>query len=1260
MSDVTTDYLTPPSALDANPCRDDTATVLSARARALLVQLCGPNGAPRAEAALQRQHSTGQPRASLGAALVELRADGRAREADALEILAAAVPPAATNLLLHCRRRRLPPPQPPLAPPTGNGDRPDAFLVGGLPTFGRKDQLLTLSPQRPQQKRNHEHVQRPQGQGQRPMSQQQEILLAPHAKQARAYRTEPVPRAIFNCLVQEKEQAAARIAYQGLGIPVDRTSLDEEAESQDQNSAPAFPDCIGAGARRRMQLHSPNPVCDLEQSKPAALPVNPLPRGPSARTSKAPRRVRDRRKSPWLLAAARDPRKTPAARHAATSETPREELLRALDPELRHAFRIALEKIDAHPQRRLSLQVLSILLGAASMLLPDVATAPPSLADAPSAQLPPLANEICLCLDGVAFLARACASLKERARLLLHHAFLEKALDGAGEGVREDDFMAIPPQQDAILRRAALCGRLYRSLALFVDVYSSGELGSVLQSAALFIGSVLDQYADLLLQMLDQDAWTSGPRGHCPVTPWSLLIDAERFIDDLETIADVVADIEQTRGSARDVLDVLYRAACRHNADQVLYKLFLAAAMPYLRMMWDWSFSASTVRDGRGDFFGTVLGLEANGPELRLFPSKETGESSEIPCDKREYPCFLSQATAQRILRSGRARALLAGFDPDNRLLQVTPPVVDSVLDESVSIEGLRDLQGRLDRYVAIVQQAPGKIGVSIENIDGPTPHKLISLEHLNAVISNAVTTHESRETDLGHGSSDSVTHYASQYDTDVPDVIRDEFSIDRSLFGTSCDLKFNSGRSHRSVFGFPAEECKDFETKRITANFFFGSFKGNCPVAVDKSYAKDQTSQHSPIQFCYERWWPPLPSLLESVAVAPIDRVDSFVQRDVLHYFVNELKVQSHLDALWKYVLLGAGNFADALVLCIDGRISAAEVITVDVAHNDILTEHDTFVRSSSGPSGLASRQRAHLAACLQNALSISGGDTDPLTCRLSLDVDLVVIEATEGDATDAFQSSVQSGPDVSSPPSIWDRNIKIEYKAEFPLSFVISPEIVDQCSVFFNFFLRVRRAENCLRRLFMTFRRQSSLRAHSRNPEALLEDGHLCTRVWRFSWEAEHFVRIVGGYEATQVLNLSWSALRSGGSWRQHELDQGGNIWKLREAVFQFLDESARRALLDDKHRNVMRVIVGALDEIVRVEGLLLSGADPNVRHSRSKLNWFVAEVNKASESLLRRSRFLVDILKKLVSTGASESQPHLVDLLDRLNYNKFYEDQ
>lgn len=671
--------------------------------------------------------------------------------------------------------------------------------------------------------------------------------------------------------------------------------------------------------------------------------------------------------------------------------------------------------------------------------------------------------------------------------------------------------------------RAKFCGEVYELLASFSAAYMNSP-GRILSAVAGYAARLLDEYQTKIMNALD-NPWD------CSTVCWKVLFIAEECVEDAFTIVKLLGRVERTSGSASAVLDVLNNALTEHLYVDPVRQLYYAAFSPYLEMIMDWIFCASSSRDSGREFFGTVLGNKITDSEALL--CAETLESAEDGIEYGMYPCVLGHATALFVLRSGRSRALLELISSDHYMLTVRPVAFNL----PVNLENLKLLSSSIQDYVE----------------------------------------------DVDNGGKNSCFKHVDK----APDALRQGnpgFELEQ-LCGQGTGTAEKCFRTPEKV---PVVELETYGTFSV-------------PV-IKPSIGNDGNEERllslaSPATEIYNR-------VFRNLRAADVQ-----VQREVLSFLVDNIRVYDHLKLLADYALLGAGEFADILV----EQINLAEVVSLE--HERFIIRRVNAARTfygTSGGGGSSIRKQRHLAGCFQTALHHVGSEKRELIDKFSIGVG-------EWETTN----------------TIWETPLTVEYEAEFPLNVVITTEALSLYSKFFNFFLSVHRARKCLRSLYLHSRRQRF---------ALNNDPVLNVKLWQFSGHADHFVTIVGGYQFNQL---------HGSTRRQFEQDCVSvlSIWELCEKHMNYLSGSIRRVLLGEKQKFVMAVIRSALETVFRVENEVTKYAN---RPDATAIPKLVKTLDSGREGLRKNATFLIEVLEKLVSTGA---EPHLQDFLVRLNFNSFY---
>lgn len=932
---------------------------------------------------------------------------------------------------------------------------------------------------------------------------------------------------------------------------------------------------------------------------------------------------KSRGENPWIT----------ASRTCSLRKKTCQESLELVAPELRVACDAVLLREHAHPARRMSDQVLNTLLGAPSPLTGEILRNA-SIFTRESIVLPRLVQVSAIIATKPSFVVAA----RNRAQALL--TFNE--IQSLSEQLFGESLFAKPPPLDAILHRAVLCGQLYTAILSFVNAYEGGHIGVVLQSVARFVDTFLQQYEQKIFSCVCMDDMSlenvrGDLRSAYEVSPWLLLIEAEDLRNEFLRINELLISIEKTAGSGCEIIDICFNAASEHYNDQTLYRMFVAATMPYFRFLWDWSFNGAYARDTKNEFFGTPCLPNCDGCRpatgsdsvTRGFPSSRC---SEAP--RPVHPCLLNRETAHVVLRCGQARALLGRLCPKHPLLNIAFPDCEKHMADTVSIDTLQQLTESVMSFASSAENCVhGNWFVDeADNVDACDDS-----QECKPRLSPSAPGGGNLQLSFNH---------------DTGSKLGQIFALPRDDGGSGTAVRCFEEQPKGELIRHAAcstAAFHEFWSPEVNRSAF-----RDVPAEALNLFANTLQAPFSTRSLCFERDWPPLPDLISSLAIEPIVRVNAVIQRQVFLFFVEQVKVMIHLEKLWKFALLGAGDFAFALVESIDGCGECPTAGTSRTRRSGLISDAQLTQRQNRR-NRLTTLRRVRLAQCLSAALSMCGADADPHVRRFSIDVGDEDSEQTDfADGGSVVDCDDEHG--IHSAHNLWEGDMKVRYITEFPLDLVITPGVLARFSVFFNFFLKIRRAERCCRRLFMTFCRQRSLRTNSINGCQLSNDAQLCSRVWRFCWEAQHFVRIVGDYEATQVVSLSWKTLVS----RYEEMlsdVHNSDVWCMRQCVHDFLDDAARRALLEERQQNVLRVILSALDIVVQLDDTLRRAVASGVGCGDISVDAYVRDVNLCIHNLQRRSKFLVAILQQLVARSSTQEHQHFCDLLIRFNYNNFY---
>ncbi|CDF40083.1 unnamed protein product [Chondrus crispus] len=352
---------------------------------------------------------------------------------------------------------------------------------------------------------------------------------------------------------------------------------------------------------------------------------------------------------------------------------------------------------------------------------------------------------------------------------------------------------------------------------------------------------------------------------------------------------------------------------------------------------------------------------------------------------------------------------------------------------------------------------------------------------------------------------------------------------------------------------------------------------------------------------------------------LSPLRFSDDEVQKKVLSFYVEDLRIFEHFGNLRAHILLGAGDFATILVEQID---AASRLSEEDESYIERRTHAALTFYGSAGPGIRSLRDQVHLNRCLRMALNLYSKDAKAHTNCLSLD-------AVEDEG--------------SRKVSLWGTAVEVQYNVDYPLDLLFSQKVLAMYSKIFNLLLRILRAKRSLRSLFMTSRRNSALR---RSPHARFSsDKKVGSALWDFCWQAEHFVSVFGGFQTEQVLGSTWTAFQT--SW-----DTARTIWELKDSHVQYLNDCTHRCLLESRHKSILGVMTEGFDIVINVEKQLSITIEDCTGMGRNSGDVFFDLLKSSSVSLRRRIVFLRDALQRLFDDGP---HPHLHDLLTSLGFGK-----
>ncbi|XP_021351064.1 gamma-tubulin complex component 6-like isoform X2 [Mizuhopecten yessoensis] len=339
-----------------------------------------------------------------------------------------------------------------------------------------------------------------------------------------------------------------------------------------------------------------------------------------------------------------------------------------------------------------------------------------------------------------------------------------------------------------------------------------------------------------------------------------------------------------------------------------------------------------------------------------------------------------------------------------------------------------------------------------------------------------------------------------------------------------------------------------------------------------------------------------PLPQLLERSVTAPLLAQISLVNDNVINYFTVDMEIKNHFKALRRYLFMGDGDFAQIL--------------------SDILLE-----KLANSPKAQEMLNPVFLNSALNKALKSSMHADDPFADNLSFALRYVpkVLMQNAYDTLDCLE---------------------LRYKVTWPLNIVITDSLISKYSKVFSFMLQLKRTVWVLKDVWYRLKRDAMV--HKAGGSSHFRQLQLHRQ------EMQHFVKVMQGYIANQVIHVTWCEFTEALKSDVHNLDD------LHKVHSNYLDKAIFRCLLNKKAGAVMKIIQDIFSLILKFR-LQLVNAEWQYDEDTGNLAHSNFQSMVASYKAFREySVFLFKVVNKLAIRGY---QPHLQELLLRLNFNDYY---
>lgn len=337
------------------------------------------------------------------------------------------------------------------------------------------------------------------------------------------------------------------------------------------------------------------------------------------------------------------------------------------------------------------------------------------------------------------------------------------------------------------------------------------------------------------------------------------------------------------------------------------------------------------------------------------------------------------------------------------------------------------------------------------------------------------------------------------------------------------------------------------------------------------------------------------LPVLIKHSVTAPLITHVSLVNKAVVDYFFVELGVERHFEALRHFLLMEDGEFAQSL--------------------SDLL-----FEKLGSGQTPGELLTPLVLNSILSKALQYSlHGDT-PLAGN--------------------FTFALRFFPETFHPHAPDSLNcLELRYKVDWPLNIIITDSCMNKYNRLFSFLLQLKHMVWSLRDVWFHLKRTALVKGAGRSVQF--------RQLQLYRHEMQHFVKVIQGYIANQILQVSWSEFTA-------KLATASDLDAIHRTHADYLNRAIFRGLLTEKAAPVMNIIHSIFSLILKFRAQLI--AQPWDSQQGEAVHPSFIAMQQSYNTFKYYSHFLFKVVTKLVNRGY---QPHLEDFLLRINFNNYYKD-
>ncbi|XP_032077063.1 gamma-tubulin complex component 6 isoform X2 [Thamnophis elegans] len=274
------------------------------------------------------------------------------------------------------------------------------------------------------------------------------------------------------------------------------------------------------------------------------------------------------------------------------------------------------------------------------------------------------------------------------------------------------------------------------------------------------------------------------------------------------------------------------------------------------------------------------------------------------------------------------------------------------------------------------------------------------------------------------------------------------------------------------------------------------------------------------------------LPVLMKRSITTPLVSHVSLVNKAIVDYYFVELNVEKHFEALRHFLLMEDGEFAQSL--------------------SDLL-----FEKLGSGQTPGELLNPLVLNSILNKALQYSLHGDSHLASNLSFALKYL---------PDMFKPNA---PDALA-------CLDLRYKVDWPLNIVITENCMNKYNKIFSFLLQLKHMVWTLKDVWFHLKR-TALVKHASNSVQFRQ-------LQLYKHEMQHFVKVIQGYIANQILHVTWCEFGN-------KLSSVGNLEEIYRTHAEYLNKAIFRGLLTEKAAPVMNIIHSIFSLILKFRSQLIS---------------------------------------------------------------------